>query len=124
MKKGQKDRISVRFGHPEPNSNIVKVTKVLPDNTEEFIGQIYPDFTDGEDSSKYVSVNTLGEELLPPTSDFIEIEDRFINYAHEMDERSFTNEMEAKALEFEKRGKSLRSLRQFKFRLQSKFINR
>ena len=74
--------------------------------------------------SKYVSVNTLGEELLPPTSDFIEIEDRFINYAHEMDERSFTNEMEAKALEFEKRGKSLRSLRQFKFRLQSKFINR
>lgn len=124
MKKTQEDRILVRFSPPEPISNTVKVTRVLSDNTEEFIGQINPDFTDGEDSIKYVSVNYLGEELLSPTSDFIDIENRFVKYAKEMDEKSFTNDMEAKAIEFEKRGKVLKGLRQWKFRLQSKFINR
>jgi hypothetical protein len=96
----------------------------LPDYTEEFIGQIYPDFTDEEDSNKYVSVNTLGEELLPPTSDFIEIENRFIKYAQELNEKDFTKDMEAQVTEFEKRGIALKDLRRLKFGLQSKFINR
>jgi len=124
MKKAQEDSSLVRFSPPEPISNTVKVTRVLPDNTEEFIGQIYPDFTDGEDSIKYVSVNYLGEELLPPTSDFIDIENRFVKYIQEMDEKTFTNDMEEKALEFEKRGKVLKGLRHWKFRSQLKFINR
>jgi len=124
MKKTIHEGTQVKFSNPDPATNIIRVSRVLSDGSEESIGQIYPDFADGEDSIKYVSVNYLGEELLPPTSDFIDIENRFVKYIQEMDEKTFTNDMEEKALEFEKRGKVLKGLRQWKFRSQLKFINR
>ncbi|MBP6977636.1 MAG: hypothetical protein KBB71_04910 [Lentimicrobiaceae bacterium] len=124
MEKAREDRISLKFSSLDPLSNTVKVIRVLPDNTEESIGQIYLDFTDGEDSVKYISVNSLGEELIPATSDFIDIEHHFMNYTQEMDEKYYTEEMEAKTDEPEERVKTLRELRQLKCRWQSKFFTR
>ncbi len=124
MVKAREDRIPLKFSSLDPISNSVKVTRILPDNTEESIGQIYLDFTDGEDSIKYISVNSLGEELIPSTSDFIDIEHHFIKYVQEMNEKSYTKEIEAKTDEYEKRAKMLRGLRQLKCRWQSKFITR
>jgi len=124
MNKTKEEKILIRVSPPKPVSNIVNVTRVLPDGSEEFIGQISPDFTDGEDSIKYVSVNNLGEELLPPTSDFIDIENHFVKYAQEMKEKSLTTDLDERMQEFEERGKVLKGLRQLKFGLQSKFISR
>ena len=68
MKNIQKDRTLVRFSTPDPITNAIVVSRALPDHSTEPIGEIYPDFGNGENSAMYASANTHGEELFPSTS--------------------------------------------------------
>ena len=110
MRKPQTVRGIVEFSKPD-NMNTVTVFRVLPDSSTEPIGRIYPDLSNGEDSLIYISTNNQGEELFPPTADFIEIEERFKNYAKELSEISFTEYMKAEAEKYVKREESIKSIR-------------
>ena len=108
------ERTQVRFSAPDPTTNIIKVSRVLPDGTEESIGLVYPDFGNQNDSITYCSANKIGEELLPPTLDFIEIESQFEKYNHQIAEASYEKDMAARVEEYEKREKAIKGLRLFK----------
>lgn len=116
MKKKINERTQVKFSDPDPTTNIIKVSRVLPDGTEESIGMVYPDFGNENDSITYRSANKIGEELLPPTSDFIEIESQFEKYNHQIAEASYEKDMASKVEEYEKREKAIKGLRLYKHR--------
>ena len=124
MKKETDDRTMVRFGTPDPATNNIKVSRVLPDGTEEIIGQVYPEFDDEHDSIMYCSLNKDGEELLPPSSDFSEIEHHYSKYLQQLDQEAYIRDMEARAEEYSERTKSIKSLRNYKNRINLKFLNR
>ena len=123
MKKSLTDRVLVEFSKPD-NMNTVIVSRVLPDNSAEPIGKIYPDFGNGEDPAMYISANNQGEELFPPTSDFVDLENKFEKYSKELAEKSLIEEMNIRAEEFEEREESIKGIRRWKFRLETKLINR
>ena len=124
MENIQKDKMLVRFSTPDPITNAIVVSRVLPDNSAEPIGRIYPDFGNGEDSVMYVSTNDQGKLLFPPTSDFVDLENKFEKYAKELAEKSITEEMNARAEEFEEREESIKGIRRWKLLLKTKLINR
>src|SRR5665648_220141 len=101
MKKTNDERTQVKFSAPDPSTNIIKVSRVLPDGSEESIGQVYPDFGNGDESIIYRSVDRNGEETLPPTSDFIEIEKQFEKNIQQVAEISYFRDMESMAEEYE-----------------------
>jgi hypothetical protein len=113
MKKSPKERALVEFSKPD-NLNTVTVSRVLPDNSTEPIGKVYTDLSNGEDSLIYISINNRGEEVLPPTANFIEIENRFNKYAQELAEKSFEENMKAEAEKIEERADSIKSIRNLK----------
>lgn len=124
MEKMQNDRTLVRFSTPDPATNTVSVFRVMADNSTETIGQITPDLSNGEDSIIYISTNNQGEEIFPPTADFIEIENKFNKYAEELSQISLMEEMTARAEEYEEREETLKNLRNWKLTLVPKLINR
>lgn len=123
MKNNRKDGMLVKFSKPDPETNIIEVSRILPDNKAVSIGKIQPGLNSGEDSITYISVNKLGEEILPPTSDFTEIENRFNKYAKELSEQSFMEELQAEAETYIERKESITSLRNRNNR-EKQIINR
>ena len=123
MKKTNDER-TVKFSAPDPSTNIIKVLRVLPDGSEESIGQVYPDFGNGDESIIYRSVDRNGEETLPPTSDFIEIEKQFEKNIQQVAEISYFIDMESMAEEYEMREEEIKSLRQHKHRTKLKLLHR
>lgn len=123
MKKTNDER-TVKFSAPDPSTNIIKVSRVLPDGSEESIGQVYPDFGNGDESIIYRSVDRNGEETLPPTSDFIEIEKQFEKNIQQVAEISYFRDMESMAEEYEMREEEIKSLRQHKHRTKLKLLHR
>jgi len=123
MKKTNDER-TVKFSAPDPSTNIIKVLRVLPDGSEESIGQVYPDFGNGDESIIYRSVDRNGEETLPPTSDFIEIEKQFEKNIQQVAEISYFRDMESMAEEYEMREEEIKSLRQHKHRTKLKLLHR
>lgn len=111
MENIQKDSMLIRFSSPDPNTNSIIVCRVLPDNSTEPVGRIYPDLGNGEGSAMYISTNIHGEVLFPPTSDFVDLENKFEKYSKELVEKSLTEEMNARADEYEEREKSIASIR-------------
>jgi len=124
MKKTNDERTQVKFSAPDPSTNIIKVSRVLPDGSEESIGQVYPDFGNGDESIIYRSVDRNGEETLPPTSDFIEIEKQFEKNIQQVGEISYFRDMESMAEEYENREEEIKSLRQHKHRTRLKLLHR
>ena len=124
MENTQKDRMLIRFSTPDPITNLIVVSRVLPDHSAEPIGIIYPDFGNGENSAMYVSTNNQSTVLFPPTSDFIDLENRFKKYAKELAEKSFIEEMNRKEEELGEREESIKGLRRLKFNLATKLMNR
>lgn len=124
MKKTNDERTQVKFSAPDPSTNIIKVSRVLPDGSEESIGQVYPDFGNGDESIIYRSVDRNGEETLPPTSDFIEIEKQFEKNIQQVAEISYFRDMESMAEEYEMREEEIKSLRQHKHRTKLKLLHR
>ena len=124
MENRQKDRTLVRFSTPDPITNAILVSRVLPDHHAEPIGKVYPDFGDGEDVAMYVSSNNHGERLFAPTSDFIDLENQFEKYAKELAEKSLTDEMNRRAEEFIEREESINGLRRLKFNLTARVMSR
>lgn len=124
MKKTNDERTQVKFSAPDPSTNIIKVSRVLPDGSEESIGQVYPDFGNGDESIIYRSVDRNGEETLPPTSDFIEIEKQFEKNIQQVAEISYFRDMESMAEEYEMREEEIKSLRQHKHRTKLKLLLR
>lgn len=116
MKKSQAERPLVIFSTPDSFMNEVTVFRVLSDNSQEPIGKVYPDLSNGEDSLIYISTNNQSEEIFPPTADFIKIENRFKKYAEELSIRSFTEAMTAEAEKIENRKESVKSIRNMKIR--------
>ena len=124
MKKTNEEGTQVKFSNPDPSTNIIKVSRVLPDGSEEFIGQVYPDFGTGDESIIYRSVDRNGEETLPPTSDFIEIEKQFEKNIRQVDQISYFRDMESMVEEYETREDEIKSLRQLKHRTRLKILHR
>jgi uncharacterized protein YkuJ len=124
MKETNDERTQVKFSAPDPSTNIIKVSRVLPDGSEESIGQVYPDFGNGDESIIYRSVDRNGEETLPPTSDFIEIEKQFEKNIQQVAEISYFRDMESMAEEYEMREEEIKSLRQYKHRTKLKLLLR
>jgi hypothetical protein len=124
MKKTNEEGTQVKFSNPDPSTNIIKVSRVLPDGSEEFIGQVYPDFGTGDESIIYRSVDRNGEETLPPTSDFIEIEKQFEKNIRQVDKISYFRDMESMVEEYETREDEIKSLRQLKHRTRLKILHR
>ena len=117
MKKAKEDRTLLKFSSPDQETQVVTVSRILPDNTTETIGKIYSDFNTETDSNMYLSTNNLGEEIFPPTSDFTEIENRFEKYAIEQKEKALVEEYESREI-------SLKSIRHWKLLSETKLINR
>ena len=124
MKRVKDERILIEFSKPDPITNTIVVSRVLPDNKTESIGKINSDLDDRTGSVIYISTNNQGDEVFPPSSDFIDIENRFEEYAKELAEISLTEDMKAKADEFENRDYTLKGLRRWKLRLETNLINR
>ena len=124
MKKINDERTQVKFSNPDPSTNIIKVSRTLPNGSEEFIGQVYPDFGNGDESIIYRSVDRNGEETLPPTSDFIEIENQFKKNIQQVDQLSYFRDMESMVEEYEMREEEIKSLRQHKHRTKLKLLHR
>jgi hypothetical protein len=111
MKNAQKDKMLVRFSTPDPNTNTIVASRVLPDNSEEPIGMIYPDFGREEDSITYISVNNQGRILFPPTADFVDLENKFGGYAKELTEKAITENLRDEAETLIEREKAIKHLR-------------
>jgi hypothetical protein len=124
MKKPQDNRVLVRFSPPDPITSIVNVTRILSDGSEESIGLVYPIFDNESDSVNYISVDNFGQEIFPPTSNFIEIENRFLRSVKQNVDKSITQDIEAELEEYENRSKTIKDLRQLKPRTSRKFITR
>jgi hypothetical protein len=124
MKKPRDNSVFVRFSSPDPITSIVNVTRILSDGTEEAIGVVYPIFDNESDSVNYVSINNFGQEIFPPTSDFIEVENQFQKSVKQNADISITEDMEAELEEYENRSNTIKNLRQFKLRTSRKFITR
>ena len=116
MKANQTEKEFITFSSPEPMNNTVFVSKVHSDYTTEIIGKIYPKFNAEEDTIYYTSTNIQGEELFPPTTDFTEIENRFIQYSKEQTEKSLMETMQLEAEKPMGRKESLRHIRNLKFK--------
>ncbi len=116
MKTSQIDKEIIIFSSPEPMNNVVFVSKVHTDYTKEIIGKIYPKFNTEDDTIYYTSTNLQEEVISPPTKDFTEIENRFIQYAKEQSEKTFTETMIQKAEVQNNRKNALQSLRNLKYR--------
>jgi hypothetical protein len=114
MKQSQIEKPLLVFSTPDSLLNTVTVFRVLPDNSTEPIGEIYPDLSNGKDSLIHISTNNQGEDLLPPTADFIEIEEMFRNYAKELSKKSFIEDMKAEAEKTTKREDSIKNIRKWK----------
>jgi len=115
MRKSQTDRVLVEFSKPD-NMNIVTVSKVLADNSTEPIGKVYPDLSKGDDYLIYVCTNNQGIGIFPPSSDFIEIEERFRKYAGELSKKSITENLQVEAETLIERENSIKLLRKTKTR--------
>ena len=124
MKKTNEEGTQVKFSNPDPSTNIIKVSRVLPDGSEEFIGQVYPELGNGDESIIYRSVDRNGEETLPPTSNFIEIEKQFEKNIRQVDQISYFRDMESMVEEYETREDEIKSLRQLKHRTRLRLLHR
>ena len=114
----------VQFSAPDPITSIINVTKILQDGTIEPLGQIFPCFDNESDSVNYVSIDNFGQEIFPPTSAFIDIENRFQKLINHNTEKSSAEDIEVILEEFENRRKTIKDLRKFKFRKSMKLITR
>jgi hypothetical protein len=112
MKKTNEEGTQVKFSNPDPSTNIIKVSRVLPDGSEEFIGQVYPDFGTGDESIIYRSV------------DRNEIEKQFEKNIRQVDQISYFRDMESMVEEYETREDEIKSLRQLKHRTRLRLLHR
>jgi hypothetical protein len=124
MNKPQENKVLVRFSTPDPTTSIVNVTRILSDGSEEPIGLVFPNFDHEDDSVNYISVDNFGQEIFPPTKDFIEVENRFQKSVKEIADRSMAKNLEATLEEYEARKETIKSLRQHKHRTKLKLLHR
>ncbi len=106
--------MQVKFSAPNSSSNTVSVFRVLPDNSSEIIGEIHTDSITDEDSPIYISTNSQGEELMPPTSNFNEVEERFIEYAKQLSLQEFMQAMIEEADRIHERKATIKTIRRTK----------
>lgn len=90
------DNIIVEFSNPGDFAEPIKVFRTLPDCDEEAIGNICMNWTDDDTPMTYECYGIDGEEICPPTTNWIEAEQAFVKYAkhfpHKSDlEKSFEN---------------------------------
>jgi hypothetical protein len=75
-----KEEKPIDFYRSRTDSGHYIVHHFLDDGTKETIGHVYIEI-DG-DYLKYISTNSRGREIFPPTYDFNEVDRRFTRYAH------------------------------------------
>lgn len=123
MKNKFRDGVSVSFSLPKDSSSPIIVNRYLPNGTTEQIGRIYQNFSEGE-YPNYVSVDNQGEELFPPTTDWIKAETNFEKYAYELAEKSLAEAREKAYMEMVEREDALHKLRNSKhYHTQALSIN-
>ena len=95
------------------------VKRFLPDNSMVEIGRIYQDFTDTENTGSvtFISTDTKGDKLFPPTTDYPEVEHQFERYAKQLTVKAIAEESETKAQKISERVSKMQELRRNKKRV-------
>lgn len=120
MTRTVENRPMIRFSTPDPQTNKIEVMRILPDGSEEQIGQIFPDFNEEGEIVNYVTFNTAGEEVLQPTSDFNQIEIFYQKSAKDNTERLIEENVEMMMKEYDNHKNELKSIRVRQSRLSTK----
>ncbi len=110
MKTQWKDEVFADFKLPEQYAGPVIVSQYLPDGSLKTIGHIYQNFNDDGEIT-FISTNNNGQEVIQPTTDYMEAEIGFENYARQLKIKSQEVDWEAEANEFEERENELKKLR-------------
>ena len=97
MKKNQQDKPLLKFSSPDPVTSRIFVSKVLPDNSLEPIGIVFPCFSNEDGCVYYYSSDMNCDNIGSYTSDFNEVEKEFEKYAEKLAGNLFIEEMTAKA---------------------------
>jgi hypothetical protein len=113
MKTQWKDEVFADFKLPGRFADPVIVSQYLPDGSLKTIGHIYQNFNDDGDIT-FISTNNNGQEVTQPTTDYLEAEIGFENYARQLTKQSQEVDWEAEANEFEEREKGMKKMRQIK----------
>jgi len=101
-----------------------EVSRFLPDGSLQPIGRIYQKPNREMDSITYISTDNQGEEISPPTTDFLEAECGFEKYAKQLTQKSHIDDLEAKANEFAEREWKIAKMRQGKNKkIKNRHIN-
>jgi|ERR1017187_1300911 hypothetical protein len=80
-----KDGLTIDFSMPETVSDSIIVRQCMSGSEAKPIGRIYQDFSlDSEGTVTYNTINNNGEEICPPTTDWIAVENSFAQYAKEL----------------------------------------
>ena len=108
--------MEIRFSKPDVSKNTVSVHRILADNSSQIIGEVWQDSTVDDESPVYISTNKLGETIMPPTSNFNEIEERFNEYAKELTMQEFTQAMMEEADRIHERTTIIKTIRHNKVR--------
>ena len=75
------------FKIPERPFGHVIVSRFHTDGNTSPLGRIYQDLGNGERMLTYISVDSNGEELFPPTEDWCTVENNFERYAKKISQR-------------------------------------
>ncbi len=116
MKKANTDKGFISFSTPDPVNSIVSVFKVFSDGSMETIGKIHPYYREEEGCVLYTAFDLESQQIFPSSTDFTEIENRFINYSKEQSEKSFTEAMLKEAEKPLSRKEALSTIRNYKFK--------
>lgn len=108
--------MKIKFDKPDASSGKVPVYQIYEDDSRKIIGTVCQVSTERDETPVYISINAQGEELMPPTSDFNEIESRFTEYAKQLNIQEFTQAMMDEADKIQERETSAKVLRENKVR--------
>jgi hypothetical protein len=107
METKDRDEVVMDFHMPGTINYPVIVSRSLPDNSNIPIGRIYQNSGDGEGAVIYISADNDGEEICPPTTDWITAENNFEKYAKQLARK----EMEAMFMEMANREQEIKKVR-------------
>jgi hypothetical protein len=109
MKKNQQDKPLLKFSPPDPVTSRIFVSRVLPDNSLESIGIVFPHFSNEDGCVYYCSLDMNCDNIGSYTSDFNEVKKEFEkNVEKSIQEESNNNESDNEKSE---RGLELEQIR-------------
>jgi len=106
-----RNEVFADFKLPEKFTDPVIVSRFLPDGSLKTIGHIYQNLNDEEGAVTYLSIDSQGGEITPPTTNYQEAEYGFEQYAKQLTKKSQMKEWVAKVIEFGGREEEIKKIR-------------